>query len=67
MCSCCNCISKRQPKGFEKDLEKGILPKNLKDQFIGMNIKQEVRIKIQQMNIDIFSIQILLELIDYLL
>ena len=27
----------------------------LKGQFIGTNIKQKVRIKIQQMNIDIFS------------
>ena len=32
-----------------------------------MNIKQKVRIKIQQMNIDIFSNQILLESIDCLL
>ena len=31
-----------------------------------MNIKQKVRIKIQQMNIDILSNQILLKLIDYL-
>ena len=37
---------------------------NQKDQFIGTNIKQSVRIKIQQMNIDMFSNQILLELID---
>ena len=28
--------------------------KDLKEQCIGMNIKQKVRIKIQQMNIDIF-------------
>ena len=40
---------------------------DLKGQFIGKNIKQKVRIKIQQMNIDIFSNQILLESIDYLL
>ena len=32
-----------------------------------MNIKQKVRIKIQQTNIDIFSNQILLESIDCLL
>ena len=35
-----------------------------------MNIKQKIqqqRIKIQQMNVDIFSSQILLESIDYLL
>ena len=31
-----------------------------------MNIKQKVRIKILQMNIDTFSNQILLKLIDYL-
>ena len=30
-----------------------LLAKDLKDQFIGINIKQKVRIKIQQMNIDI--------------
>ena len=41
------------------------LVKDLKDQFIGMNIKQKVRMKIQQMNIDIFSNQILLESIDF--
>ena len=38
----------------------------LKDQFIEVNTKQKVRIKIQQMNIDIFSKQALLELMDYL-
>ena len=43
-----------------------ILVKNLKDQFIGMNIKQKVRVKTQQTNRDIFSNQILLELIDCL-
>ena len=32
-----------------------LLKKYLKDQFIGMNLKQKVRIKIRQMNIDIFS------------
>ena len=42
------------------------LAMDLKDQFIGMNIKQKVIIKIQQMHIDIFSNQILLESIDYL-
>ena len=30
------------------------LVKNLKDQFVGMNIKQNVRIKIQQLNVNIF-------------
>ena len=42
------------------------LLKDLKDKFIGMNIKQKVRIKIRQMNLDIFSNQILLESADYL-
>ena len=40
-----------------------VLAKDLKDQFIGMNIKQKVRTLIQQMNIDIFLIQILLEIL----
>ena len=31
-----------------------MLAKDLKDQFIGMSIKQKVRPKIQQMNIDNF-------------
>ena len=31
-----------------------LLSKDLKDQFIGMNIKQKVILKIQQVNIDIF-------------
>ena len=39
----------------------------MKDEFIGTNIKQKVRLKILQMNKDIFSGQISLELIDYLL
>ena len=38
---------------------------DLKDQFFGINIKQKVRGKMRQMNIDIFSNQILLELIDF--
>ena len=38
----------------------------LKDQFVEVNTKQKLRIKIQQMNIDIFSKQALLELMDYL-
>ena len=40
------------------------LVKDLKCKFIGMNMKQKLRIKIRQMNIDISSNQILLELID---
>ena len=46
--------------------QQNFLAKNLKDQFIEINIKQKVKIKIQQMSIDIFSNQILLELIDCL-
>ena len=42
------------------------LAKDLKDQFIGMNIKQKVRIKIRQINKGISSNLVLLELIDYL-
>ena len=34
------------------------LTKNLKDQFIGMDTKQKVRIKTRLVNIDIFSSQI---------
>ena len=33
------------------------LAKDLKDQCIGMNIKQKIRIKTQQTTIDIFGIQ----------
>ena len=36
-----------------------LLAKSLKDQCTGMNIKQKVRIKIREMNIGIFSKQIL--------
>ena len=35
------------------------LTKNLKDRIIGVNIKQKVRIKLQQISIDILSIQTL--------
>ena len=35
------------------------LAKGLKDQFIGMNIKQNVKIKFRQMNINSFSNQTL--------
>ena len=37
--------------------------KNFKDPVIGMNIKLKMKTKTQQMNIDIFSNQTLLELI----
>ena len=45
---------------------KNFLAKDLKDQFIGKNIKQKEMIRIQLMNLDIFSNQTLLELIDCL-
>ena len=35
------------------------LTKDLKDQIIGVNIKEKVRIKLQQMSIDILSIRTL--------
>ena len=54
-------ISKKTIKNYKQ-----FLVKNLKDQFIGMNIKQKTRIKIRQMNKYIFSNQILLESIDCL-
>ena len=41
--------------------------KNLKDSFIGINRKQELRMEILQINTDFFSNQNLLELIDYFL
>ena len=43
-----------------------LLAKDLKDQFIGKNMKQQEMIRIQLMNLDIFSNQTLLELIDCL-
>ena len=43
-----------------------LLSKELKHQFMGMNIKQKVGIKIGQVNLDILLNQILLETIDYL-
>ena len=58
-CSCMNLISNQQEtikllrEGFER----------LKDQIIGMNMKQKVTIKIRQTNFDIYSNQILVELI----
>ena len=42
-----------------------LLAKDLKDQFIEMNIKQLVTLQIRQMNIHTSSNQNLLELIDY--
>ena len=45
---------------------KNFLAEDQKDQFIAMNIKQKVRIKLQEMKLDIFLNQTLLELIDYL-
>ena len=42
------------------------LARDLKDHFIIMNTKQKVRIKTQQLNINIFFNQILLKLIYFL-
>ena len=49
---------------LQKTIEnyQNFLAKNLKDKFIGMNIKQKVGLKIQQLNIGIFSNQILFQL-----
>ena len=49
---------------LQKTIEnyQNFLAKNLKDKFIGMNIKQKVGLKMQQLNIDIFSNQILFQL-----
>ena len=52
-------LSEKYIKNYQSCLEK--YWKNL---FIRMNIKQKVRIKLQQMNIDIFENQTLLDLID---
>ena len=43
-----------------------LLSKGFKRSFTGMNIKQKVKMKIQQMSTDIFSNRILLDLIDCL-
>ena len=53
----------------ERDNQKShqnFLANDLKDQFIGMNIKQTMRMKMRPMIIDIFSNQILFESICYL-
>ena len=55
-------LSARDNQNLSKLLSKGFV----KNQFIGMNIKRQVRIKIRQMNVDIFSNQILLESMDFL-
>ena len=53
--------SARDNKKLSKLLRKGF--ERLKDQIIGMNMKQKVTIKIRQTNFDIYSNQILVELI----
>ena len=45
---------------------RNFLAKDLKDQCIGVNIKQKVKIKIQQMSVNFFSNQTLWKLIDCL-
>ena len=57
-------LSQNQQKTTKN--HQNVLAKFLKDQFIGMNIKQRVRKKIQQITIYIFSNQNLWHLLDYL-
>ena len=45
---------------------KKLLVNDLKDQYIGINVKQKVTIKKRQINISIFLNQILLDSIDCL-
>ena len=59
---CCNFIF---PQETRKRQSKTIKT-SLKDQYIGVNIRQKVRLKFRQMDLDIFLNQILLESIDYL-
>ena len=54
-------LSAREIKNYQTPLAK-----DLKNYFIGINIRQKVRIKIQQINLDISSDQILLESINSL-
>ena len=54
-------LSAREIKNYQTPLAK-----DLKNYFIGINIRQKVRIKIQQINLDILSDQILLESINSL-
>ena len=54
-------VSARDNQKYQDFLEN-----DLKDQFIGMNVKQKEMIKIWQINLDIFSNQNLLELTDCL-
>ena len=61
ICSCCHFTGRRQSKP-----NKNFLAEALKDYCIEMNIKQKVRIKIQQMSINIFLNQTLQELANYL-
>ena len=42
------------------------LAKDMKHQFIGISIKEKMKIKIRQMNKDTFMNKMFLELIDYL-
>ena len=51
---------------FSSLYQQKFLARDLKDHFIIMNTKQKVRMKTQQMNINIFLNQILLELIYFL-
>ena len=53
-------LSSRDNKKLSK-----LLAKNLKHQFIAMNLKQKVIKKIRQISLDVFLNQILLDSIDY--
>ena len=57
------CLMQLQQEKRIKNYQNFIV-KDLKDHFITMNIKQKARKKIGQMNIDIFSNEILLGSID---
>ena len=61
ICLCSQFISQKITKKYQN-----FLAKDLKDQAIGIDIRQKVRIKTRQMSTDVFSNQILKELTDCL-
>ena len=61
----CMSLSSHYPQKIIKNYQNH-LAKDLKDQCIGMNIKQKVRIKLRQTSIDISWIQTLHEITDFL-
>ena len=60
----CMSLSSHYPKKIIKNYQNH-LAKDLKDQCIGMNIKQKMRIELQQTSIDIFWTQTLHEIADF--